>query len=86
MKKYTTETQVYSNNGNVTLVDSNCSDILFFNAANNTVFVNGFPVASGGVYQIDSNNPDELNITKYNLSFSGSLGNVYVTRKKYVKS
>jgi len=41
-------------------------------------------VASGGVYKIDSNNPDEMNITKYLISFSGSTGTVYVTRKKYL--
>lgn len=84
MKQYTTETQVYSSDGNNNLVDSQCSDILFFNNTTGTVYVNGFPVATGGTYKIDSNNPDEMNVTKYVLSFSGSTGNVYVTRKKYV--
>ena len=85
MKKYTSETQVYSSDGNQSIIDSDCSDILFYNGASGTVFINGFPVAAGGTYKIDSNNPDEMNVTKYNLSFSGSTGNVYVTRKKYVK-
>jgi hypothetical protein len=84
MLQYTTETQPYTSDGNNNIVDSQCSDILFFNNTTGTVYINGFPVASGGVYKIDSNNPDEMNITKYLISFSGSTGTVYVTRKKYL--
>ncbi len=85
MLKYTTETQAYASDGNNNLVDSQCSDILFYNDTNGIVYINSFPVASGGVYKIDSNNPNEMNITKYQISFSGSTGTVFVTRKKYLK-
>lgn len=81
MRKYITQTQVYDET--MLDVDSFCNDILFFNSTAATVYVDGFPVASGATYQI-SGNEGELNVTKYKLSFgTGNTGLVYVTRKKY---
>lgn len=82
MRKYQTETQVYDETQ--LDVDSNCNDILFYNSTGATIFVNAFPVASGGVYEI-SGNEGEINTTKYKLNFTGgNTGLVYVTRKKYI--
>lgn len=82
MRKYTTETQQYDITQ--TDVDSFCNDILFYNGCTATVFVNGFPVAAGATYSI-SGNEDEINTTKYKLSFgTGNTGIMYVTRKKYI--
>lgn len=64
-------------------VDSFCNDILFYNGAAATVYVNGFPVASGGTL-IVTGNEGEINTTKYKLSFNNGTGSVYVIRKKYI--
>lgn len=80
--KFITETEAYSETQ--LDVDSNCNAILFNNQAAATVFVNGFPVASGGVLFIDANE-GELNTTRYRLSFgAGNTGQVFVMRKKYI--
>lgn len=81
-RKFRTETQQYSENIND--VDSNCADIIFFNGALLPVFVDGFPIAPGATLEI-SGNENEINVSKYKLSFgAGNTGIVYVTRKKYV--
>jgi len=81
MRNFRTEMQAYTE---AQLdVDSFCNDILFYNGAAATVYVNGFPVASGGTLII-TGNEGEINTTKYKLSFNGGTGTVYVVRKKYV--
>jgi len=81
MRNFRTEMQAYTE---AQLdVDSFCNDILFYNGAAATVYVNGFPVASGGTLII-TGNEGEINTTKYKLSFNGGVGTVYVVRKKYV--
>jgi hypothetical protein len=79
--KFITETQVYTETQ--LDVDSFCNDIIFYNQASGTIYVNGFPVAVGANYAINGNN-DEINVTKYKLSFAGGTGSVYVTRKKFI--
>jgi len=81
MRNYKTEMQTYTERE--LDVDSFCNDILFYNGAAATVYVNGFPVASGGTL-IVTGNEGEINTTKYKLSFNGSTGSVYVIRKKYI--
>lgn len=81
MKNYRTEMQAYTETQ--LDVDSFCNDILFYNQAATTVYVNGFPVASGGTLII-TGNEGEINTTKYKLSFNGGTGTVFVIRKKYV--
>lgn len=81
MRNFKTEMQTYT--GNQLDVDSFCNDILFYNGAAATVYVNGFPVASGGTLII-TGNEGEINTTKYKLSFNGGTGSVYVVRKKYI--
>jgi len=81
MRNFRTEMQAYTE---AQLdVDSFCNDILFYNGAAATVYVNGFPVAAGGTLII-TGNEGEINTTKYKLSFNGETGTVYVVRKKYV--
>jgi len=83
MSKRNFITQVQSYGPTDPPVDSNCADILFFNDTLNTVFIDGFPVAAGGVLSIETNE-DETNTTKYSISFgAGNTGSVYVIRKKY---
>jgi hypothetical protein len=81
MQKYLTEVQSYTNEDTQD-VDSNCIDILFNNQTTGTVYINGFPVATGAVLAINGNEK-ELNVTKYKISFAGSTGTVYVQRRKY---
>ena len=81
MRNFKTELQAYTENE--LDVDSFCNDIIFYNDAASTVYVNGFPVAAGGTLSI-SGNEGEINTTKYKLSFNGGTGSVYVIRKKYV--
>lgn len=81
MKNYKTEMQTYTELE--TDVDSFCNDILFYNSAATTVYVNGFPVATGGTLVINGNE-GEINTTKYKLSFNGGTGSVFVIRKKYL--
>jgi len=81
MKNYKTEMQTYTELE--TDVDSFCNDILFYNSAATTVYVNGFPVATGGTLVINGNE-GEVNTTKYKLSFNGGTGSVFVIRKKYL--
>ena len=81
MRSYKTELQVYTERE--LDVDSFCNDIIFYNSAAATVFVNGFPVATNGTLSI-SGNENEINTTKYKLSFNGGTGSVYVIRKKYI--
>ena len=81
MKNYKTEMQTYTELE--TDVDSFCNDILFYNSATTTVYVNGFPVATGGTLVINGNE-GEINTTKYKLSFNGGTGSVFVIRKKYL--
>lgn len=83
MIKYITEVQAYHSPTDLD-VDSNCIDILFYNDTLGTVYVNGWPVAAGASYSITGNS-DELNITKYKISYNGNTGTVYVTRRKYAK-
>lgn len=80
--KFITETESY--NESILDVDSNCNSIMFFNNAASTVFINGFPLATGGTLFIDAN-LGEINTTKYRLSFgAGNTGEVFVMRKKYI--
>lgn len=81
MRNYKTEMQTYTETE--LDVDSFCNDILFYNGAAATVYINGFPVASGGTLII-TGNEGEINTTKYKLSFNGGVGSVYVIRKKYL--
>lgn len=81
MKNYKTEMQTYTELE--TDVDSFCNDILFFNSTATTIYVNGFPVATGGTLVINGNE-GEINTTKYKLSFNGGTGSVFVIRKKYL--
>lgn len=80
-QKFVTDVEAYTeiNNSNV---DSNCIDILFFNSTAGTVFINGFPVASGSTLAVDGN-VGELNVTSYKIAFNGNIGIVYVQRRKY---
>lgn len=79
--QYRTEVQQY-NSPNDLDVDSQCIDILFYNNASGTVYINGFPLAVGASLEI-SGNEGELNVTKYKISFAGSTGAVIVNRRKY---
>lgn len=79
--KYTTETQTYSAPNDLD-IDSQCIDILFLNSATGTIYINGFPVPTGQTYAITGND-NELNVTKYKVSFAGATGSVIVTRRKY---
>lgn len=81
MRNFKTELQTYTENE--LDVDSFCNDIIFYNGAAATVYVNGFPVAAGGTLSI-SGNEGEINTTKYKLSFNGGTGSIYVIRKKYI--
>jgi len=81
--QFKTETQAYHAPTD-TDVDSFCIDILFFNECVNTVYVNGFPIASKATLTI-TGNINELNTTKYKIGFNGqTAGTVYVTRRKYL--
>jgi len=79
--KFVTEVQVYTAPKDLE-VDSFCIDILFNNQSTGTIYVNGFPVATGAVLAIDGN-LNEINVTKYKISFGGNTGSVYVQRRKY---
>jgi len=80
-RNYITEVQAYDETQ--LDVDSNCNTIMFSVATVSTVFINGFPVATGGVLFIDGNE-DETNVTRYRLAFgTGNTGQVFVMRKKY---
>jgi hypothetical protein len=81
MRNYKTEMQTYTQTE--LDVDSFCNDILFYNGAAATVYINSFPVAAGGTL-IVTGNEGEINTTKYKLSFNGGTGSVYVIRKKYL--
>lgn len=79
---YKTETQSYQAPQDID-VDSMCIDILFYNNTAATVYVNGFPLVGGGTLEI-TGNENELNTTKYKLSWNGALtGEVVVIRRKY---
>lgn len=79
---FITETQAYQAPQDID-VDSMCIDILFFNNTLSTVYVNGFPLAGNGTLEINGNE-NELNRTKYKLSWNGQLsGEVIVIRRKY---
>jgi hypothetical protein len=80
-QQFVTEVEVYTEVNNNS-VDSNCIDILFFNATAGTIFVNGFPVASNATLSIDGN-VNEINVTAYKIGFNGNTGSVYVQRRKY---
>lgn len=79
---YKTETQSYQAPADID-VDSMCVDILFYNSTAAIVYVNGFPLASGATLEI-TGNENELNTTKYKLSWNGATtGEVVVIRRKY---
>lgn len=79
--KFITEVQAYTAPTDLD-VDSFCIDILFNNQATGTIYVNGFPVAAGASLSINGN-VNEINVTKYKISFGGATGTVYVQRRKY---
>lgn len=82
-RQYKTEAQTYYAPNNID-VDSFCIDIIFLNSCTGTIYINGFPVASGATYSVNGNE-NEINTTKYKISFNGQLtGAVYVTRRKYI--
>lgn len=83
MKNYITETEQFPNTATKKNVDTNCNDILFYNDTNGTVFLEGWPIPTGQTLSI-AGNADEINVSKYQLSFGSSVGIVYVIRKKYV--
>lgn len=79
---YKTEVQTYQAPGDID-IDSMCIDILFYNNTAAIVYINGFPVAGGGTLQI-SGNENELNTTKYKISWNGATtGELVVLRRKY---
>jgi len=80
-QKFVTDVEVYTE-VNQSNVDSNCIDILFFNSTAGTIFINGFPVATGSTLSIDGN-VGEINVTSYKIAFNGNTGSVYVQRRKY---
>ncbi|MFO0089230.1 MAG: hypothetical protein ACK518_00150 [bacterium] len=80
--KFLTEVQAYQAPNDLD-VDSFCIDILFNNQATGTVYINGFPVIAGGTLSINGN-LNEINVTKYKISFAGATGTVYVQRRKYI--
>jgi len=82
MKQTKTETQQYSSDLTELDIDSNCIDIIFFNGTAVTIYVNGFPIAANATLTI-SCNENEINTTKYKLSFNGGVGTVSVIRRKY---
>lgn len=81
MIKTKTEVQQYSENNDLD-IDSLCIDILIYNGTLGTVYLNGFPIIAGATLSITCNN-DEINTTKYKLSFNGNTGTVSVIRRKY---
>lgn len=79
---FKTETQSYQAPADID-VDSMCIDILFYNNTAAIVYVNGFPLVGGGTLEI-TGNENELNTTKYKLSWNGATtGEVVVIRRKY---
>tara|TARA_R110000868_G_scaffold167670_2_gene402057 strand:- start:3357 stop:3605 length:249 start_codon:yes stop_codon:yes gene_type:complete len=82
MRKYITQVQQYSNTTSVD-VDTDCNDILIYNAASGVVFLDGYPIGTNASLQI-SGNEGEINVSKYKLSYGASVGFVYVIRKRYV--
>lgn len=80
--KFVTEVQAYHAPTDID-VDSMCIDIIFMNDTTGRIFINGFPVDANGTYAI-SGNENELNVTKYKISYNGNTGSVFVTRRKYL--
>jgi len=79
---YKTEVQSYQAPADID-VDSMCIDILFYNNTGSVVFINGFPLAGSATLEI-TGNENELNTTKYKISWNGALtGEVVVVRRKY---
>ncbi len=65
-----------------TTVKSNCNSILFVNQGLTTMYVNGFPLQSGGTLEL-SGQADEIDNTNYQISWGTSAGPLFVWRKRY---
>ncbi len=81
MKKYHIEIQTYNE---ASVVESNCNDITFENKGSNPAMVNGYTLYYGDRYKPTDPQPNEMDVTDYNVSFTGAGSSaLVVTRKIY---
>jgi hypothetical protein len=80
MKKYTTETRVYTENGYADA--ENCVDIEFYNQGNTVVNINGRDLQPNDWFSINGF-PGEVNTGRYKITFVGGAGLMAVTRRVY---
>jgi hypothetical protein len=80
-RKYYNDMVLYTENDSVV---SNCAEISFYNIGGNTMLINGVPFSPFAGIAFDGK-ANEMDTTKYRLSFSGAgMSNAFVIRKVYV--
>lgn len=79
MKNYIIDVIQYATNNNLT---ANCNAITFVNTGSTDCFINKFLLAAGASLSINGNE-NEIDVTVYNISFTGGTGILSVIRKFY---
>jgi hypothetical protein len=80
-RKYYNDMVLYTTPDNI---ESNCVEISFYNIGGTTMIINGIPFQPLAGIAFDGKQ-NEMDTTKYRLSFSGAgNNNVFVIRKVYV--
>ena len=80
MRRYRVDIIQYNENNRI---DSLCNEIAFINTGTTNMFIKKYLIVPGQSLNISGNN-DEIDITAYDLSFTGGVGNCTVVRKFYV--
>lgn len=68
----------------ISVVDSYCNAVLFYNSGATTVNINGFPLVPGASLSLDSH-AGETDVSKYQIAFAAGTGTLEVWRKTYTK-
>ena len=83
LQNYRIETEPVSTPGVIDAKDSN--EIIFINKGTQVAEVDGFPL-SNNEFLTDGGNKDEINKTKYRITFTGAgIPKLFVRRKFYIQ-
>lgn len=80
MKQYIIETENIPTTQ--TEIRSDCNAITFINQGTADVLINNFTLQAGATLEI-AGNEDEIDVTKYRISWGAASGPVYVLRKLF---
>ena len=80
IRQYRVETEPVSIDGVIDAKESN--ELIFINKGTATAEIDGFPLASGE-FLTDGGNQDEINVSRYRITFTGAGTKIVFVRRKF---